>query len=76
MPFNGNTNWKYGDIVTEADMNRIEQGIKDAFAEKAPKNSPSFTGSVTLPGDPAAAMEAATKQYVDTQMAKAMKYAP
>lgn len=27
--------------------------------------SPTFTGSVTLPGDPASALQAATKQYVD-----------
>ncbi|MGX1353363.1 hypothetical protein AB7M49_006984 [Bradyrhizobium elkanii] len=31
----------------------------------APVNSPTFTGSVTLPGDPGTALGAATKQYVD-----------
>lgn len=32
---------------------------------RAPINSPTFTGSVTLPGDPASNLQAATKQYVD-----------
>jgi hypothetical protein len=32
---------------------------------KAPLASPTFTGSVTLPADPASALQAATKQYVD-----------
>ncbi|MEC0234472.1 pyocin knob domain-containing protein [Paenibacillus kribbensis] len=33
MPYNGKTDWKYSDTVTENDMNRIEQGIEDAFIE-------------------------------------------
>ncbi|WP_328802038.1 hypothetical protein T3H97_06410 [Paenibacillus sp. LX16] len=33
MPYNGKTDWKYSDTVTENDMNRIEQGIEDAFTE-------------------------------------------
>ncbi|MGG1555010.1 hypothetical protein [Paenibacillus ferrarius] len=32
----------------------------------APVASPTFTGTVTLPGDPTSALHAATKQYVDT----------
>lgn len=35
----------------------------------APINSPTFTGAVTLPGDPGAALQAATKQYVDAHSA-------
>lgn len=35
------------------------------LAAKAPIASPTFTGSVTLPGDPSTALQAATKQYVD-----------
>ena len=31
----------------------------------APIDNPIFTGTVTLPGDPTTALEAATKQYVD-----------
>lgn len=31
----------------------------------APINSPTFTGTVTLPGDPTSTLHAATKQYVD-----------
>ncbi|MED1665459.1 hypothetical protein [Brevibacillus laterosporus] len=30
MAFNAKTDWKYGEIVTEKDMNRVEKGIKDA----------------------------------------------
>jgi hypothetical protein len=37
----------------------------------APLASPAFTGTVTLPGDPAAALQAATKQYVDAGSAAA-----
>ncbi|MFD2329108.1 pyocin knob domain-containing protein [Cohnella sp. GCM10020058] len=33
---------------------------------RAPLASPTFTGSVTLPGNPTAALQAAPKQYVDT----------
>lgn len=36
-----------------------------ADALKAPIASPTFTGTVTLPGDPSSALHAATKQYVD-----------
>ncbi|RJG23397.1 hypothetical protein [Paenibacillus thiaminolyticus] len=30
MPYEAKTDWKYDDLVTEKDMNRIEQGLKDA----------------------------------------------
>ncbi|MCR8986109.1 hypothetical protein NW801_13855 [Brevibacillus laterosporus] len=30
MAFNAKTDWKYDEIVTEKDMNRVEKGIKDA----------------------------------------------
>lgn len=36
-----------------------------ASSTYAPINSPTFTGTVTLSGDPSQALEAATKQYVD-----------
>lgn len=35
----------------------------------APINNPTFTGTVTLPGDPGASLQAATKQYVDNLFA-------
>ena len=38
-------------------------------ATYAPINNPTFTGSVTLPGDPGSALGAATKQYVDNLFA-------
>lgn len=37
----------------------------------APINNPTFTGTVTLPGDPGSALQAATKQYVDAVAAGA-----
>lgn len=30
MPYEAKTDWKYDDTVTEKDLNRIEQGLKDA----------------------------------------------
>ncbi|MCY9516707.1 hypothetical protein [Paenibacillus apiarius] len=30
MPYEAKTDWKYDDMVTEKDLNRIEQGLKDA----------------------------------------------
>lgn len=35
----------------------------------APINNPTFTGTVTLPGDPGTSLQAATKQYVDNLFA-------
>lgn len=35
------------------------------LSAKAPINNPTFTGTVTLPGDPTVNFHAATKQYVD-----------
>lgn len=42
----------------------------------APKNNPTFTGTVTLPADPSSSLHAATKQWVDAQIAIAKTYAP
>ena len=39
--------------------------IHPTDTSRAPLASPAFTGMVTLPGDPASALQAATKQYVD-----------
>lgn len=39
------------------------------LALKAPINSPTFTGTVTLPGNPEGTNEAANKGYVDAQIA-------
>jgi hypothetical protein len=43
----------------------ISTATQTALDLKAPIASPTFTGTVTLPGDPASALQAATKQYVD-----------
>lgn len=39
------------------------------MAAKAPLASPTFTGTVTLPGDPTLSLHAATKQYTDAAVA-------
>lgn len=44
-------------------------GLAAALDGKAPLNNPTFTGAVTLPADPATALQAATKQYVDALLA-------
>jgi len=51
------TELNYVDGVTSAIQTQIDA--------KAPVNNPTFTGTVTLPGAPGSANEAATKAYVD-----------
>lgn len=51
-----------GDDISLAD--KIDE-IEAKFDQYATIDSPTFTGTVTLPADPASDMEAATKQYVD-----------
>lgn len=43
MAFKGKTDWNYNDIVTERDMNRIEQGIQEVSDEVAKKEAESLT---------------------------------
>ncbi|WP_036687675.1 hypothetical protein [Paenibacillus tyrfis] len=33
MAYTGKTDWKYDEVVTEDDMNRIEKGVMDAHEE-------------------------------------------
>lgn len=63
-------------VIFEDITNEEGQGLKEQLEEiktdletKAPVNNPVFTGTVTLPADPAQNMEAATKQYVDRLVA-------
>lgn len=63
-------------VIFEDITNEEGQGLKEQLEEvktdletKAPVNNPVFTGTVTLPADPAQDMEAATKQYVDRLVA-------
>jgi hypothetical protein len=46
-------------------LNGVTSAIQTQIDAKAPIASPTFTGSVTLAADPASALQAATKQYVD-----------
>lgn len=45
----------------------INQEVLDALALKSSTLNPTFVGSVTLPGDPATALQAATKQFTENQ---------
>jgi hypothetical protein len=53
--------------VTSAIQTQIDAKLASATAAStyAPINNPTFTGTVTLPGNPGSANEAATKSYVD-----------
>jgi hypothetical protein len=46
-------------------LNGVTSAIQTQLNDKAPIASPTFTGTVTLAADPASALQAATKQYVD-----------
>ncbi len=46
-------------------LNGVTSAIQTQINDKAPINNPTFTGTVTLAADPASALQAATKQYVD-----------
>jgi hypothetical protein len=53
-------------VNNTSDANKpISTATQTALDLKAPLASPTFTGTVTLPGDPTNALHAATKQYVD-----------
>jgi hypothetical protein len=52
------------DLAAKADSTELDS--------KAPINSPTFTGSVTLPGNPTSSLQAATKDYVDTAAGSAV----
>lgn len=57
----------YLDGVTSAIQTQIDSKLASSTASStyAPIASPTFTGTVTLPGAPTSALHAATKQYVD-----------
>lgn len=57
----------YLDGVTSAIQTQIDSKLASSTAAStyAPINNPTFTGTVTLPGNPGSANEAATKSYVD-----------
>lgn len=58
--------------VTSTDISDFNSAAVSAGSGTyAPIASPTFTGTVTLPGDPGSALQAATKQYVDAQAAGA-----
>jgi hypothetical protein len=46
-------------------LDGVTSAIQTQIDAKAPINNPTFTGTVTLPGAPSTANEAATKAYVD-----------
>lgn len=56
-----------GDLLAANNLSELTATAATARSNigAAPLASPTFTGTVTLPGDPASALQAATKQYVD-----------
>ncbi len=57
-----------GATLTTTELNYVDgvtSAIQTQIDAKAPTASPTFTGTVTLAADPASALQAATKQYVD-----------
>lgn len=57
-----------GATLTTTELNYVDgvtSAIQTQIDTKSPIASPVFTGTVTLPADPASALQAATKQYVD-----------
>jgi hypothetical protein len=53
-------------VDNTTDANKpVSTATQTALDLKAPIANPTFTGTVTLPADPASALQAATKQYVD-----------
>lgn len=61
----------FEDVTNDEGQSLQEQleSIETELADKAPVDSPVFTGTVTLPADPTEDMEAVTKQYVDRLIA-------
>lgn len=55
--------------VTLYGIRNLAQNAKNTADAAMPKAGGTFTGSVTLAGDPTANLHAATKQYVDTKTA-------
>lgn len=55
--------------ITHSHAQSDVTNLTSDLAAKAPINNPTFTGTVTLPGDPSLALQAATKQYVDGLLA-------
>lgn len=59
------TNWVITSITDESNITTITPATVKTIATL---EAPTFTGSVTLPGDPVSALQAATKQYADTKI--------
>lgn len=51
-----------GDVAVDENLMYVERGL----GQKLSKSGGTMTGALILPGDPASALQAATKQYVDS----------
>ena len=63
-------------VVIFQDVQTAVSKLESKIDEKAPLDSPVFTGTVTLPADPTSDLEAATKQYVDRLVEGIVSCAP
>jgi Right handed beta helix region len=55
-------------LKKNATLYDIEQGIGGVEAKKANRAGDTFTGPITLPGNPTTSLQAAPKQYVDSKL--------
>ena len=73
LPINGGT--MTGDLVLVSDVPATEHSatsknyVLGVFGSCVPKSGGTMTGALTLSGDPTGNLQAATKQYVDNQIA-------
>jgi len=64
--------YKTANLLADLDSNFTE--VDGDTALLAPKNNPTFTGTVTIPDPPVNASDAATKNYVDSLFAGSVHY--
>jgi len=64
------SSYKTANLLSDLDGN-----FSELNTDKAPKNNPTFTGSVTIPDPPVNANDAATKNYVDIMTALGVLWA-
>ena len=65
------TGTEYKPIIsnTQVEIGKLRDELNAEIAKKAPIESPTFTGTVTLANDPTQDLQAVTKQYVDRLIA-------
>lgn len=70
MPYNAKTDWKFDEIVTEKDMNRVELGIKEAH-DKLDGSTPAADPNTLVERDASGRLKAAAPAASDDVARKA-----